>query len=168
MATGAAAEQAAQRGTKKRDNADDDRGPGSVAGNLTDDPELRFTSSGRPVANLRVAYSERVLNKETGQWEDSDAAFYDLTCWGQLAENVAEHLQRGDRVVCEGRWTSTTWTDRDGQDHEKIVLTARDLGPSMLFRGARVERPDRSRASGAGRGGTRQGPSAAGDGRGDG
>lgn len=144
MPTGAAAAQAAQQGSRKKDNAEVDKGPGSVSGNLTADPDLRFTASGRAVSNLRVAYSERVRNPQTQEWEDSDPAFYDVTCWGQLAENTAEHLQRGDRVVAEGRWTETEWTDKDGVVRTKIVLTARDLGPSMLFRGARVQRPDRS------------------------
>jgi len=148
MATGAAAAQAATKANRADVHKDDDRGPGSVAGNLTADPDLRFTASGRAVANLRVAASERKLNKATGEWEDGDTLFYDITAWGQLAENLCEHLQRGDRVVAEGRWTSNTFEDKDGQIQERVFLTARDCGPSLLFRGARIVRPDK-RASGS-------------------
>lgn len=140
MATGAAADQAAQRQEPKQQNTSEDRGPGSVAGNLTRDPELRYTSNGRPVCNLRIASSERVKNGKTGQWEDGPAAFYDVQAWGNLAENICEHLQRGDRVVSEGRWMSTTWEDKEGNQQERVYLQARDLGPSMMFKGARVER----------------------------
>lgn len=139
MPTGAAAEQAAQRKTSSNGDQHDDRGPGSLSGNLTREPELRYTNSGRAVINLGVAFSERVRDEKTGAWRDGDTAFYEVQCWGNLAENCAEHLRKGDRIVAEGRWTSQTWEDKDGNTQEKIVLTARDLGPSMMFRGARPE-----------------------------
>lgn len=140
MATGAAAAQAGK--TKAQDNPhkDDDRGPGSLAGNLTADIDLRFTHSGTAVTNLRVASSERTLNSRSNQWEDGPTVFYDVQCWGVLATNCAEWLQKGDRIVAEGRWVSNTWEDKEGNTQERIVLRARDLGPSMAFRGARVER----------------------------
>lgn len=140
MPTGAAAAQAAQNKTSAKARDDSDRGPGSVSGNLTDDPGLTFTNSGRPVSNIRVATTERIQDPKTGEWKDGDTAFYDITCWGPLAENVAQHLQKGDRIVAEGRWTHVAWDDNDGNRREKVYLTARDLGPSMMFRGARPER----------------------------
>lgn len=107
-----------------------------MAGNLTRDPELRYTGNGTPVSNLRVAASERVKDPKTGEWKDGPTAFFDVQCWGRLAENVCENLARGDRIVAEGRWVSNTW-EKDGETQERIVLRARDLGPSMIFRGAR-------------------------------
>lgn len=136
MPTGQAAQQAAQHNTQPAPHKDDDRGPGSVAGNLTRDPELRYTANGTPVSNLRVAASERVQDAKTGEWKDGPTAYFDIQCWGRLAENVAEYLAKGDRVVAEGRWVSNTW-EKDGEIQERIVLRARDLGPSMIFRGAR-------------------------------
>lgn len=139
MPTGQAAEQAAQRKTETAPHRDDDRGPGSVAGNLTKDPELRYTNSGTAVSNLRVAVSERIQDPGTGEWSDGPTTFYDIQCWGRLAENVCEYLERGMRIVAEGRWVSSTWEDKEGNIQERVVLRARDLGPSMAFRGARPE-----------------------------
>jgi single-strand DNA-binding protein len=140
MPTGAAAQQAAQRPAQKPAKQDNDRGAGSVSGNLTHDPELRFTEGGKAVANLRVAVSERVKDDKTGQWKDGEVAFYSVVCWGNLANNVAEYLEKGQRIVAEGRWTARQWTDKDGQQQEAIDLVARDLGPSMIFKGAQVVR----------------------------
>lgn len=145
MPTGQAAAQAAQRKTQEQPHKDDDRGPGSVAGNVTADPELRYTNSGKAVCNLRVASSERVRDEQTGQWKDGPTAFYDLQTWGNLAENICNDLAKGDRVVAEGRWKSVTWEDKEGQVQERIVLVARDLGPSMMFRGARPDRTKRGK-----------------------
>lgn len=143
MATGAAAEQAASQDSKTEPHKDDDRGPGSVAGNLTKDPDLRYTNSGVAVTNLRVAVSERVRNERTGQWEDAPTVFYDVQCWGQLAENVCEYLAKGYRIVAEGRWSSNTWEDKEGNIQERVYLRARDLGPSMIFQGATVHPRER-------------------------
>lgn len=121
-------------------------GPGSLAGNLTKDPELRYTPNGKPACSLRVAVAERVRDAETGKWGDGPTEYFNVDCWGQLAENVAEHLTRGARVVAEGQWQSVTWTDNDGQEQERVGLVARDLGPSMLFAGARVIRPERGKS----------------------
>lgn len=139
MPTGQAAQQA---GTPKADTGphkDDDRGPGSVAGNLTKDPELRYTANGTPVSNLRVAVSERIQAADTGEWIDGPTSYFDVQCWGQLAENAVNYLERGARIVAEGRWVSNAWVDKDGENQERIVLRARDLGPSMAYRGARLE-----------------------------
>jgi single-strand DNA-binding protein len=144
MPTGEAAVQAGTPAASEQDTKDHDRGPGSLAGNLTADPELRYTGSGRPVASLRVACSERVKNDESGKWEDGPVAFYTVTAWGQLGEHLVEVVQRGDRIVAEGRWTAQSWTDKENQVQERIVLTARDCGPSLQFKLARIYRTPRS------------------------
>jgi single-strand DNA-binding protein len=144
MPTGDAAAEAGTPATRETDTNDKDRGPGSLSGNLTADPELRYTGSGRPVASLRVACSERVKNSESGKWEDGPVAFYTVTAWGQLGEHLVEVMQRGDRLVAEGRWTSQSWKDKDDVVQERIVLTARDAGPSMQFKLARIDRTPRS------------------------
>lgn len=140
MATGAAASQAAQRDMSKQQVKTRDKGAGSLAGNLTKDPELRYTSTGRPVCNLRIASSERVRNEKTGAWEDGPTVFYDVQCWGNLAENVTENLSRGDRIVAEGRWMESDYTNDQAVTVTNVYLQARDLGPSMIFRGARPVR----------------------------
>lgn len=142
MATGAAASQAAQQEARKQQQANEDKGPGSLAGNLTKDPELRYTGTGRPVCNLRIASSERVRNAQSGQWEDGPTVFYDVQCWGNLAENITEHLARGDRIVAEGRWMQTSYEDSEQKIQQRVYLQARDLGPSMIFRGARPVRKE--------------------------
>lgn len=146
MPTGAAAEQAAKRNESDEKAGQVDKGPGSVAGNLTADPELRYTPNGRAVSTVRVAVSERVRDDRTGVWKDGPVAYYNIICWGNLAENVCEVLEKGDRVVAEGRWTERTWTDNENNEHVLVELTARDLGPSMMFRCARPVRPERRKA----------------------
>lgn len=140
MATGAAAQQAGQRKEPTDRKAPEDKGPGSVAGNLTKDPELRYTANGRPVCNLRIASSERVLNASSGKWEDGPTVFYNVQAWGNLAENITEHLSRGDRVVAEGRWMESSYENKEQVIETNTYLYARDLGPSMMFRGARPVR----------------------------
>jgi single-strand DNA-binding protein len=120
-------------------------GPGSLAGNLTADPTLRYTQSGRPVTTLRVAVTPRKQNAKTGEWEDGQPQFFDVSAWGQLAEHCAEHLSRGQRIVAEGEWESRSWEGNDGTTQESVALIARDLGPSMLFLGARVVKTERRR-----------------------
>lgn len=140
MPTGAAAAQAGTPKSGPEAHKDDDRGPGSLAGNITHDIDLRFTPSGTAVTNIRVACNERVFNDKTQKWDDGPTTFYDVQAWGVLATHSAEYLAKGDRIVCEGRWVSNTWEDKDGNIQERIQLRARDLGPSMAFRGARPER----------------------------
>lgn len=133
---------ASRQGRQGRERAD--RGAGAVSGNLTRDPELRYTPSGKAVVSMRVASSERVRNEHTGEWEDGQTTFYDVTAWGQLAENCSEHLSKGMRIVADGRWEEQTWEAADGEERAKVVLVARDAGPSMAFFGARVLRSERA------------------------
>lgn len=140
--------EARQQG-QRADHPTEDLGEGHVMGNLTDDPELRFTGTGRAVARLRVAYTPRVKDDASGRWKDGDTEFYDINAWGPQGERCAEHLQRGDRVVATGTWTKRKWEDREGKERESVELTARDIGPSLLFRGAAIvrERPGQGGAS---------------------
>lgn len=146
MPTGQAAGQAAQKKERTPDNQPVDKGPGSVAGNLTADPDLKFTPSGRAVTTARVAVSERVKDDRTGEWKDGETSYYNVICWGNLAENMCEFTRKGDRVVAEGRWTERSWTTNEGEDKTITELVARDCGPSMMFRGARPVRPQRGQS----------------------
>lgn len=118
-------------------------GDGHIMGNLTADPELRYTPSGRAVVTLRAAYTARVQNRDTGAWQDSEPEFYTIQAWGQQAENAAECLQRGDRIVAAGTWQREEYAKRDGTPGEAIRLVARDLGASMLFRQVHITRTSR-------------------------
>lgn len=115
-----------------------DLGAGSLAGNLTKDPELRFTPSGIAVATLRVAVAERVYDNRAQAWTEKPAEYFTVECWRALAENVTEHLRKSHRIVAEGMWRQVTWTNKDGEVQEKLIFAARELGPSLLFTGARV------------------------------
>lgn len=139
MPTGEAAAQAGKRGGDSDGRGYVDKGPGSLAGNMTRDPELRYTEGGRAVCSLGVACSERVKDKTTGEWKDGETLFFEVVAWGHMAENVCNSLSKGDRIVCEGRWTEQSWRDKDDQVQTRVVMTARDLGPSMMFRDAKPE-----------------------------
>lgn len=118
-------------------------GDGAVSGNLTRDPELRYTPGGRAIANMRVASTERHQDPATGEWHDKGTAFYDVLAWGNQGERCAERLRKGMRVVALGRWQEQTWADAEGTDRTKVVLTAADIGPSMLFADVQVARQQR-------------------------
>lgn len=145
MATGTPPQAAVrqEREKPKPDTGRKDLGPGSLAGNLTEDPTLRYTPSGKAVASIRVAVQERKLNPATQVWEDTPAQFFTVTCWPPLAERVAEFLQRGQRIVAEGRWESRSWEDKDGNVQESVEFVAADLGPSLKWAGARVIKAER-------------------------
>lgn len=113
---------------------------GYLSGNMTRDAELRFTPEGRAVATLRVAETLRVKDPKSEQWGDGPTNFYDVTVWGEQAQNVSEDLVSGDRIVVVGKWQKQEWTADDGSDKEKLVLVARDIGPSLLFKRATVQR----------------------------
>lgn len=117
---------------------------GALSGNLTEDPTLRFTQSGRAVANLRIASSEREKNDE-GQWVDTPPEFYTVTVWGQQAEHAVECLTKGDRMVATGWFQDRTYTDKDGDRITVTEFTAKDIGPSLLFRNAVITRLKRGK-----------------------
>lgn len=122
----------------------------TVIGNLTDDPELRFTPSGAAVANFTVASTPRTLNRQTNEWEDGEAMFLRCSIWRQAAENVAESLQKGARVIVNGRMRARTWEDRDGNKRTSFEVDVDEIGPSLRFATAKVARAGRS---GGGQGG---------------
>ncbi len=122
-------------------------GKGHVMGNLTGDPELRYTPSGRAVVRLRLAYTPRVQDGDSGQWSDGPTEYYDVQAWGAQAENAAECLVRGDRVVAAGTWAERTWEDHKGNERKTVELTAQDLGASLLFRRVRIDRSKRTGAT---------------------
>ena len=131
--------------TPKSENTYGDRENGYLSGNLTQDFELRFTSTGRAVANSSVAVNERVQNPKTGEWEDTDPEFYKITVWGEQGEHAVECLRKGDRIVAVGFFQERTYQTKEGEERTVTEFTAKDIGPSLLFRDAEIKRPQRSR-----------------------
>jgi len=122
----------------------------TVIGNITDDPELRFTPSGAAVANFTVASTPRTLNKQTNEWEDGEALFLRCSIWRQAAENVAESLQKGARVIVQGRLKARTWETREGEKRTSFELDVEEIGPSLRWATAKVTRASRSGGGGGG------------------
>jgi single-strand DNA-binding protein len=117
----------------------------TVVGNLTADPELRFTPSGAAVANFTVASTPRVFDKATNEWTDGETAFWPCSIWRDAAEHVAESLVKGDRVVALGRVKTESWADREtGDKRTRLTIEVDEVGPSLKFRivrhGERVQR----------------------------
>lgn len=123
----------------------------TVVGNLVDDPELRFTPSGAAVANFRVASTPRTFNRQTNEWEDGEALFLSCSVWRQAAENVAESLQKGMRVVIQGRLKQRSFEDREGNKRTVVEMDVDEVGPSLKYATAQVTRA--SRGGGGGYGG---------------
>jgi single-strand DNA-binding protein len=116
----------------------------TVVGNLVDDPELRFTPSGAAVANFRIASTPRTFDKQTNEWKDGDALFLSCSVWRQAAENVAESLQRGMRVVVQGRLKARTYETREGEKRTVFEIEVEEVGPSLKYATAKVTRTTRS------------------------
>ena len=125
----------------------------TVIGNLVDDPELRFTPSGAPVANFRIASTPRTFDKQSNEWKDGDALFLTCSVWRQAAENVAESLQRGMRVVVQGRLKSRQYETREGEKRTVFEIEVEEIGPSLKFATAKVNRVSRSGGQGYSGGG---------------
>jgi single-strand DNA-binding protein len=125
----------------------------TVVGNLTDDPELRFTPSGAAVANFTVASTPRNFDKNTNEWVDGEAMFLRCSIWRQAAENVAESLQRGMRVVVQGRLKARSYEDREGQKRTVFEIEVDEVGPSLKFATAKVNRTSRQGGGGGYSGG---------------
>jgi single-strand DNA-binding protein len=120
----------------------------TVVGNLTDDPELRFTSSGAALVKFTVASTPRTLDRQSGEWKDGDPLFLNCTAWRDLAEHIAESLTRGTRVIVSGRLRLSRWEDKE--THEKrsaYGLEVDEVGPSLRFAQAKVTRMSRSKAA---------------------
>jgi single-strand DNA-binding protein len=135
----------------------------TVVGNLTDDPELRFTPSGAAVAKFRIASTPRTLDRATGEWKDGEPLFLACNIWRQAAENVAESLQRGARVVVTGRLRQRSYETREGEKRTVMELEVDEIGPSLRYATAKVQKMSRSSggggfgASGGGGGGDTKG-----------
>ena len=123
----------------------------TVVGNLTADPELRFTASGAAVANFTIASTPRTFDKNTNEWKDGEALFLRCSIWRQPAENVAESLTRGMRVIAQGRLGQRSYETKEGDKRTVIELEVDEIGPSVKFATARVNRGERS-DSGSSRG----------------
>ena len=120
----------------------------TVVGNLTDDPELRFTPSGAAVANFTVASTPRMFDRQTNEWKDGEALFLRCNVWRQAAENVAESLTRGARVVVTGRLKQRSFETKEGEKRTVIELEVDEIGPSLRYATAKVNKV--SRGSGGG------------------
>jgi single-strand DNA-binding protein len=106
----------------------------TVVGNLVADPELRFTPSGAAVANFRIASTPRAFDKQTNEWKDGEALFLSCSVWRQMAENVAESLVKGDRVIVQGRLKQRSYETSEGEKRTVFEVDAEEVGPSLKFR----------------------------------
>src|SRR5687767_15598158 len=128
----------------------------TVVGNLVDDPELRFTPSGAAVANFRIASTPRTLDRQTNEWKDGDALFLSCSVWRQAAENVAESLQRGMRVIVQGRLKQREWETKEGEKRTSYEIDVDEVGPSLKFATAKVVKTQRGSGGGGFSGGGQQ------------
>jgi single-strand DNA-binding protein len=116
----------------------------TIVGNLTDDPELRFTPSGAPVANFTIASTPRFMDRQTNEWKDGEPLFLRCSIWRQAAESVAESLQRGMRVIAQGRLRQRSFETREGEKRTVVELEVDEIGPSLRWATAKVTRTQRS------------------------
>jgi len=130
----------------------------TVVGNLTGDPELRFTPSGAAVANFTIASTPRSFDKQTNEWKDGDTLFLSCSIWRQAAENVAESLQKGMRVVAQGRLKQRSYETREGEKRTVVELEVEEVGPSLKYATAKVARVTRGGGGGGGFGGGNDDP----------
>lgn len=120
----------------------------TVVGNLTGDPELRFTASGTAVANFNVASTPRAFDKQSGEWKDGDPLFLRCNLWRQMAENVTESLTKGCRVVVTGRLRQRSYETKQGEKRTVYELDVDEVGPSLKYATAKVQRMARSSSDG--------------------
>ena len=127
----------------------------TIAGNLVDDPELRFTPAGQPVARFRIASTPRFRDNTSGEWKDGDSLFLTCNVWRQAAENVAESLQRGMRLIVSGRLRQRTYETKEGEKRTVYEVEVDDVGPSLRNASAKVNKIARNGSGGSGGGGGR-------------
>ena len=121
----------------------------TIKGNLTADPELRFTPSGAAVVNFTVASTPRVFDKQNNEWRDAETNWFTCVAWRELAENIAETLRKGSGVIAEGVLFTETWEDKEtGQKRSKQKLRVDDIGPSLKFATAQVTKTKRNQQNG--------------------
>lgn len=112
----------------------------TVIGNLTADPELRYTQSGLAVANFTIASTPRTFDRQANEWKDGEALFLRASCWREFAEHVAGSLTKGSRVIAQGRLKQRSYDDRDGNKRTAIELEVDEIGPSLRYATAQVTR----------------------------
>jgi len=122
----------------------------TVVGNLTDDPELRFTPSGAAVAKFRIASTPRTMDRQSGEWKDGEPLFLACNVWRDAAEHVAESLQRGARVIVQGRLRQRSYETREGEKRTVYELEVDEIGPSLRYATAKVQKMSRSGGGGGG------------------
>ncbi len=120
----------------------------TLMGNVTRDPELRFTPSGQGVASFGLAVNRRWQNRQTNEWEEA-VSFFDVVAWGTLGENISESLTKGTRVIVVGRLDQRSWETENGEKRSKVEIVADEIGPSLRWATAEVSKNER-RAGGAG------------------
>jgi single-strand DNA-binding protein len=125
----------------------------TVVGNLTADPELRFTQAGAAVASFTVASTPRTFDRASGEWKDGEALFLRCSIWRQAAENVAESLTRGMRVIVQGRLRQRTFDTKEGEKRTVIEMEVDEVGPSLRYATAKVNKASRGSGGGGGGGG---------------
>jgi single-strand DNA-binding protein len=121
----------------------------TIIGNLVDDPQLRYTPTGQAVASFRVASTPRFLDKQTNEWKDGDSLFLSCNVWRQAAENVAESLQRGMRVIVSGRLRQRSYETKEGEKRTVYEVEVDEVGPSLRNASAKVARSSRATSSGS-------------------
>jgi|SRR5690625_1526893 len=125
----------------------------TLVGNLVDDPELRFTPSGAAVANFRVASTPRIFDRQSGEWRDGESMFLTCSVWRQYAENVAESLQRGMRVIVQGRLKQRSFETKEGEKRTVFEIDVDEVGPALRSATAKVTKVQRQGGQGGGFGG---------------
>jgi single-strand DNA-binding protein len=119
----------------------------TLVGNLTDEPEMRFTSAGTAVANFTIASTSRVFDKEAGQWRDGDTLFMRCTVWQQSAENLADSLAKGTRVIVSGRLRQRSFETREGEKRTSVELVVDEIGVSLRYATVQITKTNRTSSS---------------------
>lgn len=122
----------------------------TIVGNVTRDPELRYLTSGTALAQLGVAVNRRY--QQNGEWQE-DTSFFDVVCWRELADNVSESISKGDRIIVTGRLEQRSWETQDGDKRSKVEIVADEVGPSLRWATARIEKIRRDGPGGGSGGG---------------
>lgn len=120
----------------------------TIVGNLVYDPEVRYTSSGKAVVNLTIASTERVMNKETREWGDSEPVFMRAVAWEEVAENIGDSFSKGNRVIAIGTLKADKYTDRNGNEKDTLELRIDEIGASLRYATAKPEKRGRGRNQG--------------------
>lgn len=121
--------------------------PVTLRGRLTRDPEMRYSAAGKPVVKFAVVTSRRVKDQQSGEWSDADTTFWDCVAFGQLAENVAESLEKGTAIVVTGNAAQEEWETKEGEKRKSMKVVAEDVAPSLRFASAKIAKADRQAAS---------------------